>query len=128
MRRTSLVLAALAAMVASGAHAETQLGDAQQGALLFSACAACHSLKLGQNMTGPSLAGVWGRKAGSLPDFVRYSVALKGSNAVWNAQTLDRWLKSPAQFIPGNYMTFAGDLSQRRSEEHTSELQSLAYL
>ncbi|MGH7044541.1 MAG: c-type cytochrome [Acetobacteraceae bacterium] len=27
---------------------------------------------------------------------------------VWNAATLDAWLKSPAQFIPGNHMTYAG--------------------
>jgi cytochrome c len=65
-------------------------------------------------MTGPSLAGVWGRKAGSLQSFERYSPALKASNIVWNEITLDQWLKSPAQFIPNNYMTFAGIADERQ--------------
>jgi cytochrome c len=59
-------------------------------------------------MTGPSLAGVLGRKAGSLRSFERYSPALKGSGVVWDETTLDAYLKSPAAFIPGNRMTFQG--------------------
>jgi len=35
------------------------------------------------NMTGPSLANLWGRKAGSLPSFDRYSDALKLSGIIW---------------------------------------------
>jgi cytochrome c len=82
--------------------------DPQHGAQLFRTCAACHSLEPGRNMTGPSLAGVVGRKAGSLESFARYSPALKKSGIVWSAETLGEYLKSPAQFIPGNRMTFAG--------------------
>jgi cytochrome c len=59
-------------------------------------------------MSGPSLAGVWGRKAGSLPSFPRYSAALAGAGVVWNAQTLDAWLADPAGFIPHNLMTIRG--------------------
>ncbi|HZR01818.1 MAG TPA: c-type cytochrome, partial [Burkholderiales bacterium] len=57
-------------------------GDAARGASVFSACAACHSLEPGENLTGPSLAHVWGRKAGTLPDFHRYSEALQRSGVV----------------------------------------------
>lgn len=66
-------------------------------------------------MTGPSLAGVWGREAGSLKSFDRYSPALKSSGAVWSQKTLDAWLQSPAPFIPGNNMNFPGipDARQR---------------
>jgi len=79
------------------------------GASLFTrACAACHSLQPDRNMTGPSLAGVWGRKAGTLQSFERYSPALKSADVIWNAGSLDQWLKSPAAFIPHNRMTFAG--------------------
>src|SRR5712691_4622810 len=39
-----------------------QQGDASRGRQAFRACAACHSLGPGRNMTGPSLAGLWGRK------------------------------------------------------------------
>src|SRR4051812_14682819 len=69
---------------------------------------ACHSLEAEKNMTGPSLSGVWGRKAGTAPSFTRYSDALKSSGMVWNDQTLDRWLADPQHVIPGNTMTFRG--------------------
>src|SRR5437588_2456350 len=74
-------------------------GDAARGRRFFGACAACHSLEADRNMTGPSLAGVWGRHAGGLSSFERYSPALKSSAVVWNDQTLDEWLKDPAHFI-----------------------------
>jgi cytochrome c len=83
-------------------------GDAAAGARAFRACAACHSVELNRNMTGPSLAGVSNRKAGSLDSFPRYSPAIKQSGVVWNDQSLDRYLENPAGFIPGNHMTFPG--------------------
>jgi cytochrome c len=106
-RLVPLALAILLTMVAA-ARAVTPSGDAKQGAQLYRACAACHSLSPDRNMTGPSLASIWGRKAGSLQSFERYSPALQASNVVWDEKTLDAWLKSPAGFIPSNYMTFAG--------------------
>ena len=83
-------------------------GDPEHGGALFRACAACHSLERGRNMTGPSLAGVWGRKAGTLDSFERYSPALKSSGIVWSEKSLDPWLKSPQTVVPGNRMTFPG--------------------
>jgi cytochrome c len=83
-------------------------GDPVQGALAFRNCMACHSIESGQNMTGPSLAGIVGRKAGSLPSFHRYSDALKRTGIVWNAETLDAWIYNPAGLVPGNDMRFAG--------------------
>jgi cytochrome c len=59
-------------------------------------------------MTGPSLAGIWNRKAGSLASFPRYSDALKSSNIVWNDETLDAWIEDPQHLVPGNDMPFAG--------------------
>jgi cytochrome c len=108
MRNTYLVLGAVIMASATTAHAQPLSGDAKQGARLFANCAACHSLVANKNMTGPSLAGVWGRKAGSLMSFDRYSPALKASKVTWDAKTLDTWLKDPAAFIPGNSMTFRG--------------------
>ena len=83
-------------------------GDAQEGAKVYRTCAACHSLEPGRHMTGPSLAGLWERKAGTAEGFPRYSEALKSSGVTWNAQTLDAWLADPRSFIPKNRMTFAG--------------------
>jgi cytochrome c len=83
-------------------------GSPTRGQRVFDACAACHSLQPGQNMTGPSLAGIWNRKAGSLDSFNRYSDALKSAAVVWNDKTLDEWIKDPQHVVPGNEMTFAG--------------------
>ena len=104
MERLWILLLALAATVAA-ARAE---GDAARGRQLFRACAACHSLEPDRNMTGPSLAGVLGRKAGGLESFRRYSPALKNAGVTWDERTLDPWLADPARFIPGNRMTFPG--------------------
>lgn len=90
-------------------------GNLARGQRVFGACAACHSLQPDQNMTGPSLADVWNRKAGGLESFSRYSLALKSANIVWNDKTLDEWINDPQHVIPGNQMTFAGikDARQR---------------
>jgi cytochrome c len=66
-------------------------------------------------MTGPSLAGLWNRKAGTLTSFDRYSAALKSANIVWNDKTLDEWIADPQRVVPGNQMTFPGikDAGQR---------------
>ncbi len=96
----------------AGARTSTPLalaaGDPADGAKAFEVCSACHSLRPDLNMTCPSLANVWDRKAGSLPGFDRYSAALKASGVTWDAKTLDAWLENPARFIPGNWMTYAG--------------------
>jgi cytochrome c len=88
-------------------------GDAERGAKAFQACAACHSLRPDLNMTGPSLAGVWNRQAGSLANFDRYSPAVKRSGVTWNTQSLDVWLRDPVAFIPDNWMTFSGIADDR---------------
>ena len=85
-----------------------QLGDATRGQRDFRACSPCHSLESDRNMTGPSLAGLWGRKAGSLPSFERYSDALKSSGIIWDDRSLDGWLTDPQAMVPENEMPFAG--------------------
>ena len=74
-------------------------GNPARGERVFGACTACHSLRPNQNMTGPSLADLWNRKAGRLP-FDRYSDALKSSGVVWNDKTLDQWITDPQQVVP----------------------------
>ena len=87
--------------------------DAQRGAKAYQACVACHSLEPGRHFTGPSLANLFGRKAGTAPGFQRYSEALQKSGVVWDEKTLDAWIGDPTGFIPGNVMTFAGLKDQR---------------
>jgi cytochrome c len=95
----------MSATVALAAFAQ---GDPQRGAGVFQQCAACHSITPGEQMTGPSLAKVWHRKAGTEQGFRRYSEAMQHANVVWNETTLDKWLANPDEFMPGTTMTFPG--------------------
>ncbi|MBB4857647.1 cytochrome c [Novosphingobium chloroacetimidivorans] len=69
----------------------------------FAVCASCHAVVPGQNRIGPSLAGVYGRKAASMPGYA-YSPALKNAGIVWDDAALDRWLQGPVQMVPGTKM------------------------
>lgn len=82
--------------------------DVKRGEAVFQSCSACHSLEPDKNLTGPSLSGVYGRKAGTLQSFRRYSDALKSSGVTWDDKALDAWLADPQHDIPGNEMTFPG--------------------
>lgn len=105
--RRQAVLISLAAVCSTAEAAQAQ-GSPPRGARQFGACAACHSIQSGEHMTGPSLAHVWGHKAGSAEGFLRYSDALKNSGVLWNDQSLDKLLANPAAFLPGNAMNFPG--------------------
>jgi len=82
-------------------------GDPTRGEVRFQECAACHKLEAGANEVGPSLHGVFMRKAGELADF-RYSPAMKRSGIVWTAETLDKYIADPQATIPANRMPYAG--------------------
>jgi len=82
-------------------------GDAVRGEARFQECAACHRLEAGANEVGPSLHGVFMRKAGQLADF-RYSPAMKRSGVTWTAETLDKYVADPQAMIPANRMPYAG--------------------
>jgi cytochrome c len=111
-RRTStshvsaISLAAVLAWQTAFAHAVE--GDPTRGSKVFRNCIACHSMTADEHLTGPSLHGVFRRKAGTAPGFRRYSPALKSSGVVWNAETLDAWIADPARLVPNNWMAFAG--------------------
>lgn len=102
----TLCFGAFTVAVSSGAYAQ---GDPARGGKVFGgACASCHSIEPGEHLTGPSLAGLVGRKAGTAEKFQRYSDALRKSGAVWNEGSLDAWVRDPAGLIPGNAMNFRG--------------------
>ena len=99
-------LVALAMGGTLGALAQTaaglSAGDAAAGQDLFlDRCAMCHVADGGGQ--GPSLKGVYGRKAASTPGFA-YSAALKASGVTWTGPELDRFLTNPSVAIPGTAM------------------------
>jgi cytochrome c len=106
MRKTRVATSAvvLGLLLFRVAHAE---GDAVRGEVRFKECAACHKLDAGANEVGPSLHGIFSRKAGELADF-RYSPAMKRSGVTWTAETLDKYIADPQGFIPANRMPYAG--------------------
>jgi cytochrome c len=81
-------------------------GDAAAGEKVFAHCAPCHSTKPGENKLGPSLAGVFGRKAGTEPGF-SYSSALKTQNITWDETSLNEWLQGPGKFVKGTKMIYS---------------------
>jgi cytochrome c len=99
----------LAASLAAGAASAAPSGEA----VFKQRCAVCHSIAPAPGKMGPPLAGVAGRKAGTLPGYA-YSSAMKGSKLVWDAATLDAYLKAPAKSVPGTKMLVgAPDAVQR---------------
>jgi cytochrome c len=104
MNGTRLVCALLLMAAAGSARAD---GDTARGEKRFEECASCHSTEQGRNGVGPSLHGLFERKAGELADF-RFSPAMKRSGIAWTAKTLDDFIADPQNVIPANRMPYAG--------------------
>src|SRR5262245_29161687 len=105
MNKSSLVVLLFIVLPTS---AFAQQGDPSRGQQDFRVCAPCHSLESDRNMTGPSLSHLWGRKAGGLSSFERYSDPLKASGIIWDDRSLDGWLTDPQRMVPDNAMPFEG--------------------
>ncbi|WJH39609.1 cytochrome c family protein [Aliirhizobium terrae] len=84
--------------------------DLEHGARVFETCAACHAIDSDVNKMGPHLKGVFGRAAGSVPDF-RYSQSMRKAGTdglVWDEAALAAFLSSPKKMVPGTSMRFWG--------------------
>ena len=105
-RLTPADVTALATMKSDG-QPEVGLGgsgDAMRGKDVFQKrCTGCHAME--GDREGPRLAGVFGRKAGSVTGF-DYSAGLKNSGITWDQTTLERWLTDPDTLVPDNKMDF----------------------
>ena len=99
----ALALFAVPLVAASPARADEAAGEA----VFKKFCMVCHSTQAGANKIGPSLAGIVGRKAGTVPGYT-YTDANKNSGVTWDEKTLDTYLTDPKKFVPGTKMLFAG--------------------
>jgi cytochrome c2 len=89
---------------------------ADAGPAAFAQCAACHAVEPGKTGIGPSLAGVFGSKAGAVAGYA-YSPANLKSGLTWDEATLDTYLTAPMKMMPGTKMSYAGlsDPVQRKA-------------
>jgi cytochrome c len=95
-----------AALLVSGACLAGPKPDVEKGKATFEVmCGVCHSTQVsGGPIEGPNLLGVVGRKAGSQPEFGKYTPALKGSGITWSVKALDKFLTNPMVTVPGTAM------------------------
>ena len=101
LRKSATPMVEAAAATAQTAAAGS--GDAVHGKVVFEKrCTGCHAMT--SNREGPQLAGVFGRRAGSVAGFA-YSAGLKRSGLTWDDATLERWLADPDTLVPENNMS-----------------------
>jgi cytochrome c len=102
-KTVQIALAALLGAAPDFASSAWAGGDAEHGEALYQGCQDCHSLD--KNDIGPKHRGVFGRKAGSVPDY-NYSAGHKNAGIFWDEANLDKWLTDPQGFIPGAKMFY----------------------
>ena len=100
--------AVIAGLLLAGSATAAPAADPAAGQKIFKAqCGICHSVAAGQNRIGPTLFGVVGRPAGSVPGF-NYTADHKKLGITWDAATLDKYLTNPRAMVPDTSMVYAG--------------------
>jgi cytochrome c len=100
--------AVIAGLLLAGSATNALAADPVAGEKIFKAqCGICHTVVAGQNRIGPTLFGVVGRPAGSVPGF-NYTADHKKLGVTWDAATLDKYLTNPRAMVPDTSMVYAG--------------------
>lgn len=105
-----ILLIGASIVAVSSFDAAAQESDATAGATVFKKCATCHIVDSDTNKVGPSLNKLFGRKAGTHPNFA-YSTGMKEAGdggLVWDEATLRDYLHNPKAKVKGTKMTFVG--------------------
>ena len=91
--------------------------DLADGEKQFAKCRACHTITAEkQDLTGPHLYGVFGRKSGTVAGY-SFTDAMTAHNTVWDFDSLYTYLEAPQAVVKGTKMSFQGikDADQRRN-------------
>ena len=106
MKTAKILAFGLAAAIAlSSASA---MAEADGEALFKKKCGTCHSVKPGEHKLGPSLAGVFGRQAGTAAGFEKYK-AMKGASFTWDEAMLGEWITDQKAFLKDHKDVVGGD-------------------
>ncbi|MGC6485595.1 MAG: c-type cytochrome [Candidatus Puniceispirillales bacterium] len=108
MMKKSVFAIAAVALIGLASSQPALAGDAAAGEKVFKKCKACHMVKKERHKSGPHLVNLFGRAAGSVDGFKKYSKAMKESGIVWDEETLDGYLEAPKKYVKGTRMSFAG--------------------
>lgn len=107
-----ILMVVVGMLIATSANAGSLPGEK----IFKSKCRVCHSLEVGKRKIGPSLGGIFDRKAG-IVDGYRYSKAMKESTIIWTEETLDRFIKKPRKFVSGTKMRFGGIRKKQQRDD-----------
>ena len=110
-----------------GINAPSAAADIAAGKRFFTKCVACHGVAPNEHKVGPSLSGLFGRRAATAVGYKRYSESLMSASArglVWNAEMFLQYIQNPNQFLRDylgdpkarSNMTFAGLRKQNDRE------------
>jgi len=127
------IIAATFVMSFVGFSSPSAAADIAAGKRFFTKCVACHGVASNEHKVGPSLSGLFGRRAATAVGYKRYSESLMSAGArglVWNADMFLQYIRNPNQFLRDylgdpkarSNMTFAG-LKKKNDRENI-----LAYL
>ena len=103
----AILMTMTGAAAPAGAQMALPEAAAPDGAKLFkNQCATCHTVHASDpKRQGPTLEGVFGRKAGAIADF-HYSPGFAKADWAWDEAHLDAWLTNPQAVIPGAIMPY----------------------
>ena len=124
MHKLLFALLALGCL-ATQAHAAESANVAAGKLVYLHQCSGCHSNLPHVDRFGPTLAGVYGRMAGTAP-LHRYSKAMKSAHIRWDASTLNGFLKDPHAYIHGTIMPYSGLASASARTDVIAYLQSIS--
>jgi cytochrome c len=119
MSATRACLLAVATVLAAPAVFAADKPDVENGKAVFEAkCAICHASnnEPGGPLTGPSMVGIVGRKAGTQKDFPMYSSALKDFGVKWSTKSLNEFLMNPGSKAPGTTMVMVVEDDKERAD------------
>ena len=100
--------------------------NAEAGKVIAKKCLQCHTFEKGEpNKIGPNLWNILHSKIGHAADFA-YSEALKAVGGNWDAETLNKFIHKPRDFIKGTKMSFAGIKSAKERADLIAYLKTLS--